>query len=50
MSLLEGFARVAAGRRERRPGFLASCFGRIAFIAFALVGLALYIKYNGPVM
>jgi hypothetical protein len=26
------------------------CIGRILFVIFALVGLALYIKYHGPVM
>ena len=29
---------------------LGGCLGRIAFIIFALVVLALYIKLNGPVM
>ena len=29
---------------------LTGCVGRIAFVIFALVGLAIYIKYNGPVM
>ena len=29
---------------------LGGCGGRIAFVIFALVVLALYIKYNGPVM
>ena len=29
---------------------LGGCIGRILFIVFALVMLAVYIKYNGPVM
>ena len=29
---------------------LGGCLGRILFIVFALVMLALYIKHNGPVM
>ena len=29
---------------------LTGCVGRIAFAIFALVMLAVYIKYNGPVM
>ncbi len=31
-------------------GCLSGCFGRIAFILFALIVLALYIQFNGPVM
>ena len=31
-------------------GCLKSCAGRVAFAILALVVLALYIKYNGPVM
>ena len=31
-------------------GCLQSCAGRVAFVIFALVVLALYIKYYGPVM
>lgn len=30
--------------------FATSCLGRGAFIVFALVVLALYIHFNGPVM
>jgi hypothetical protein len=29
---------------------VGGCIGRILLIIFLLVGLALYIKYNGPVM
>ena len=29
---------------------LGGCVGRILFVVFALVVLAVYIKYNGPVM
>ena len=29
---------------------LTGCLGRIAFVIFALIGLAVYIKYHGPVM
>jgi len=29
---------------------LGGCVGRILFIIFALVMLAVYIKHNGPVM
>jgi hypothetical protein len=29
---------------------VGGCIGRILFIILALVMLALYIKYNGPVM
>ena len=29
---------------------VGGCLGRILFIILALVMLALYIKYNGPVM
>ena len=29
---------------------LGGCVGRILFVIFALVVLAVYIKYNGPVM
>ena len=29
---------------------LTGCVGRIAFVIFALIVLAVYISYNGPVM
>ena len=31
-------------------GLVTGCLGKIAFIVFLLVFLAVYIKYNGPVV
>ena len=50
MSWVDTLHRLTLGREERRPSFLMTCLGRIAFIIFALVFLALYIQYNGPVV
>ena len=29
---------------------MSGCFGRIAFVIFALIALAVYISFNGPVI
>ena len=50
MSWVDTLHRLTLGREEKRASFGRLLLGKIAFIVFSLVLLAVYISYNGPVM
>ena len=50
MSWVDTLHRMTLGREQKRKSFGRLLLGKVAFVIFSLVVLAVYISINGPVM
>ena len=50
MSWIDTLHRLTLAREQPRPSFARKLLGKLAFVVFSLIVLALYINYNGPVI